>query len=114
LCPLSSEQIDHLRQKKSLQSHPIDRAFWVFLNTQHPSLSSPLIRKALSLAIDRETITHKVLVGGDPLDKPLPHALLPKHGHSEIHENKGEAQKIFEKGLAELGYTKKSFPPLVI
>jgi oligopeptide transport system substrate-binding protein len=114
LCPLSTEQIDHLKQKKSLQSHPIERAFWIFLNTEHISLSSAAIRKALSLAIDRETITDKVLIGGDPLTKPLPQALLPHASDAAIKENLPLARELFEQGLKELDLSKKNFPPLVI
>lgn len=114
LCPLSTEQIDHLKTQKALLSHPIDRAFWIFLNTQHPSLSSPSIRKALSLAIDREKITENVLIGGIPLGKPLPQALLPKQGHLEILESKEEARRLFTLGLQELGLSRDTFPPLLI
>ncbi len=114
LCPLSTDQIHFLEKKKALHSHPIDRAFWIFLNTQHPSLSSPMIRKALSLAINREAITHNVFIGGDPLDKPLPHALLPTQAHSPIKEDLTLARKFFHEGLKELQLTLENFPPLII
>lgn len=114
LCPLSSEQIVHLKEKKSLLSRPIDRAFWVFLNTQHQALSSPSIRKALSLAINRETITHNVLIGNNPLEKPLPHSLLPVDSQGSLKEDIAEANRQFAAGLKELGLTKETFPPLVI
>lgn len=113
LCPLSSDQIDHLKEKKSLCTHPIDRAFWMFLNTQNQALSSPNIRKALSLAINRATITQNVFIGGDPLDKPLPHALLPTTAHMP-KEDLVKAQSHFEMGLKELGFSKEDFPPLII
>lgn len=114
LCPLSSEQIFYLKKKNVLLSCPIDRAFWLFLNTQHESLSSSSIRKALSLAINRETITHNVFIGNNPLDKPLPHSLLPSHTHSILKEDVAEAKRLFHAGLEELGLTKETFPPLVI
>ncbi len=114
LCSLSSEQIDHLKQKKTLLSKSIDRAFWVFLNTQHKGLSSASIRKALSLAINRETITQNVLIGNNPLEKPLPLSLLPVPSQSTLKEDIVEANKLFNEGLKELGFTKESFPPLII
>lgn len=114
LCPLSCEQIDHLKKKNSLISRPIERAFWIFLNTQHPTLSSPAIRKALSLSIDREDITHNVLIGGNPLETPLPHSLLPVDSHANLKEDREEAKRQLEIGLKELGFSKESFPPLVI
>lgn len=114
LCPLSCEQIEHLKKKSALLSHPIDRAFWVFLNTKHPSLSSPSVRKALSLAINREMITHNVFIGNHPLDKPIPKALLPIEAHYPLKEDLIEAKRLFEQGLKELGLTKETFGPLVI
>lgn len=114
LCPLSSEQADQLKRKNLLHSHPIDRAFWIFLNTRHASLSSPSIRKALSLALNRRTITDNVLIGNAPLIKPLPKALLPKELPSQIEESGAKAQALFAKGLQELGFSPETFPPLVI
>lgn len=114
LCPLSSEQVDYLRQKQELKSHPIDRAFLIFLNTAHPSLSSSSIRKALSLAIRRDEIAQNIFIGTDPLLKALPKALLPKQPQRQVDENETEARKLFEAGLSELGHTRDTFPPLVI
>lgn len=114
LCPLSTEQIDHLQKKNQIISRPIERAFWVFLNTKHESLSIAAIRKALSLAIDREAITHSVLIGGNPLDKAIPHSLLPIQSHELLREDLVEAKRQLEIGLKELGMKKEDFPPLVI
>lgn len=112
LCPLSSEQVEHLKAKKELLSHPIARAFWVFLNTQHKNLSSPSIRRALSMAIDRDAITQNVFLGNNPLLKPIPHALL--QASAKLKEDLTEAQREFEKGLQELGFKKENFPALTI
>jgi len=114
LCPLSTEQISHLRKNNTLRSHPVDRAFWVFLNTQHPSLASPLIRQALSLAVDRAAITKHILVGGEPLSKPLPMSLLEGTTSFDAGIHLEEAQRRFEQGLNALGYTKATLPPITI
>ena len=114
LCPLSTEQIDHLKQKDVLLSKPIDRAFWLFLNTKHKTLSSPSIRKALSMAINRETIAENVFIGNNPLEKPLPSSLLPSHTHETLREDIAEANRLFNQGLEELGLSRETFPPLVI
>jgi len=113
-CPLSVEQIGHLRKNNTLRSHPIDRTFWIFLNTQHPSLASPLIRQALSLAVDRSAITKHILIGGKPLGKPLPISLFGENTSSAVGMNLEEAQKRFEQGLNALGYTKATLPPITI
>jgi len=114
LSPLSAEQISHLKKTNSLRSHPVDRAFWVFLNTQHNALSSPSIRKALSLAVNRSAITKHILIGGEPLKKPLPSRLLPLTSTFSLKEDLSEAKLWFDHGLKDLGMTKESFPPLVI
>lgn len=113
LCPLSTDLIHHLKKQSSLRSHPIDRAFWVFLNTERPTLRSPYIRKALSQVVDRASITKHILIGGHPLNKPLPHKLLPASSY-QIVEDLDEAKECFKQGLKELGLTEESFPPLVI
>lgn len=110
LCPLSTDLITHLKKKNELRSHPIDRAFWVFLNTKHLPLSSSSIRQALSSILDRQAITNHILVGGNPLDKPIPHALLD----SSIQPTTLDAKTLFNQGLSELGMSLESFPPLVI
>lgn len=114
LCNLTVEQISQLKQENSLRSHPVDRAFWVFLNTENPAFSSPLIRQALSLAIDRHKITQHILVGGQPLSKPFPDTLLPSIPAKQIDENLSLAKQLFDQGLKELNLTKQSFPPISI
>jgi len=114
LCLLSNELSDQFKKNHSLKSQPIDRAFWIFLNTTHPCLSSPTIRQALSLAIDRSMITTHILINGHPLNKPLAFGLLPIPVQDGLKENLSEARLKFEQGLKELSLTKKTFPPLVI
>ncbi|MBX7065739.1 MAG: peptide ABC transporter substrate-binding protein [Parachlamydiales bacterium] len=111
-CPLSKEQAEHLKKEKKLLSKPIDRAFWVFLNTQNKALSSPSIRKALSLSINREEIANHIFSGSTPLEKPLPHSLLPVEHGVQLKEDLAEAKRLLEEGLNELGLAK--LPPIII
>lgn len=114
LVPLSKEILSSLEKSEHLQSHPIDRVFWVFLNTEHPSLSSPSIRQALSLAVDRSAITQHIFTGGDPLNKPLPSNLLPDDSSLILEKNIAKAKDKFEEGLKEMGLTREALAPLVI
>lgn len=114
LVPLSREILDHLEHEQLLHTHPVDRVFWIFLNTQHSLLSSPSIRQALSLAVDRAAITDHILAGGQPLEKPLPPSLLSEEVPTSLAKNVTKAKQQFEKGLVELNRTKDAFPPLVI
>ena len=113
-CNLTSEQIVRLDEMKMLRTKPFDRVFWVHLNTTHPALSSPFIRQALSMAIRREEITKHILIGGDPLFTPLPSNVLAMTNPIIIKEDLVEARKRFDQGLKELGFTKETFPPLII
>lgn len=114
LCPLSSEQARSLEKQGKLQSAPIARAFWVFLNTQHGILSSPSVRKALSCAIDRDVVTQNILIGNHPLEKSIPSALLPSGHNFSISKDIQEANRFLDLGLAELGSSREMLPPLVI
>ncbi len=114
LCPLTTELIHHLKKGNHLKAQPVERAFWLFLNTKYPSLASSSIRQALSLAIDRAKITEHILIGGEPLKKPLPPSLLPVPSPTALRENIAEANQRLEEGLKELGFTRETLPPLVI
>lgn len=113
-CSLSSEQIVRLEETKLLRTKPFDRVFWVYLNITHPALSSSFIRQALSMAVRRQDITKHILIGGEPLYTPLPSNVLTMTNPIEIKEDLQEARKRFDKGLKELGFTKETFPPLII
>ncbi len=63
--PLS--QIQALRMDMPVETHltPTLLTYYLALNTTLPKLSDPRVRRALSLAIDREILTSKVLRGGE-------------------------------------------------
>lgn len=114
LCTLTAELVNRFKDSGTLLSHPIDRAFWVFLNTEDPSLASSKIRCALSLALDRNAITQHILVAGSPLSKPLPPRLLPIKQLPSTQKDINAARELFNEGLEELGFTQETLPPLVI
>lgn len=113
---LTTEQIQDLQTQNVLRSQPVQRSFWIHLNTSHPSLASRSIRKALSLAVDRTSVTHHIMIGGQPLRRVLSDSLLPVKMKtcSFLIEDQKEAQLQFQQGLLEMGVTKEQFPPLTI
>ena len=113
-CNLTAEQIVRMEETKTLRTKSFNRVFWVHLNTTHPALSSPLVRQALSMAIRREEVTKHILIGGEPLFAPLPSNVLTMTNPIEIKEDIAEARKRFDQGLKDLGFTKETFPPLII
>jgi len=94
---LSPHCIDRLAENNELFRQEVSRRFIVCFNTNHPILSSPLIRRALSLVIDRPSICEEIF----PMSLPFDTQIL-----------KDEARALFEKGLQSLGLVKETFPPL--
>lgn len=114
LTPLNPEMINKLKHEGKLSSHPVDRAFWVFLNVKNPALLSSSIRQALAFSIDREAITQHILVGGHPLKKAIPSALLPIASPLPLDYHVEKAVAKLEEGLTSLNLTRESLPPIVI
>ena len=111
-CPLQKESVLDLIKKKQAYSQPVDRFFWIFLNTHHPLLSSEKIRKALSLSIDRAQIVNHICIGGEPILAPLSEAMIPFSRDQIQEENLVLAQELFSEGLKEMGMDK--MPPVVL
>jgi oligopeptide transport system substrate-binding protein len=97
---LSSSLIKRLEETGKLHKHKASRRFIICFNTKHPILCSPLIRRALSLSIDRAFICKKIF----PHSTPVP-SLYP------VAE---EAVFFFEKGLKELNLSRENFPILTL
>lgn len=95
---LSPQCIERLQKEGKIYKQKVARRFLICFNTKHPLLSSSLIRRSLSLAINRSLICETIFPHSEPLAPLIPD---PK-----------EAALLFEKGLDELGLTRESFPPL--
>ncbi len=98
LSTLSTSLIEALENQGRLIKRKVNRRFSVHFNTQFYPLSSPSIRHALSLVIDRPLIAETIFPPSAPLKHPL--------------YQESEAVALFDKGLKELGLTKETFPPL--
>jgi oligopeptide transport system substrate-binding protein len=109
------EKIPYWEKEKTgvLQKHPYLGVYYYWLNVARPPLNNPLVRKALNLAINRESITHKVTlvkqIEAQFFTPPgtggfYPKPILPKDGSAIIR-----AQEL----LARAGYPGgKGFPKL--
>ncbi len=102
---IPTHSIHQLKEKKSI------RPFWIYFNTQCSHFSSKWIRQALSLSIDRLFITNSILIGDTPLYSLLPEGVsLNKPQNKELSVE--ELKILFKKGLREMGYSLKQFPPI--
>ena len=100
---------------QELQQRAVERPYWTYINTSHHHLSSPKIRKALSLALDRNTIAEHLFMGDAPLLTPLSPGFTSLEPDNHIlYERKAEARALFDEGLQELGLTRETYPPILM
>lgn len=72
---LPAEFMDELARYDDFHRHPYLAVYFYWINTQAPPLDDPLVRRALSLAIDREALVTHVARGGQ-----IPSAALVPDG----------------------------------
>jgi oligopeptide transport system substrate-binding protein len=99
-------------QADVLRISPFLDTYFYRLNTTRPGLDNPLVRRALSLAIDRHAITEKITRGGQ---QPAAAFTPPGTGGytppTVLRTDLAEAKRL----LAEAGYPDgKDLPPLEI
>jgi oligopeptide transport system substrate-binding protein len=117
LTKISPDAIPDLRAKGLLRKVIGAGTHWLFFNTDRFPYNNANIRKALSLAIDRQKILCDVL-HFDDISPPL--ALIPKilkkeKWHPWFQDNDTKtAQECFAKGLKELGIKAEEFPVITI
>ncbi len=92
---------DRLRRNPRLEilSLPIPRARFIALNTTLPGLSDPSVRKALSLAIDRDGAARTILRNpASSADQLLPPFLAEWRNTSveKLHFDPGEARRLLD------------------
>jgi oligopeptide transport system substrate-binding protein len=92
---------------KEFRSGPVSGVYYILLNNSKPGLSDVRVRKALSLAVDRDLITKGLIKTGDapayslvPLAMPDYGANAPAFAGQPMAERLAEAKKL----LAEAGY----------
>ena len=90
-------------------------SYQLLIQTRAPHLRSVSIRRALAHAIDRKNICEKVLRSGESPAfslSPQPLSFLQKLPFEDNEPHLAEA--LFDEGLLELGFTRESYPPLVL
>jgi oligopeptide transport system substrate-binding protein len=97
-------------QPPTLRTVPLRETRCIVLNTQHPPLTDPRVRRALSLALDRTALTERVLQGGQmPARSFVPAGLGGYQLLATPEEDAAEARRL----LAEAGFPGgRGFPRL--
>lgn len=127
LTPLSSEQVKNLKSNKDFKSYPYSYIRFLMYNfkdknkVNRKALNNRNIRLALSLAIDRNVITKKVLGDGSTIPTGFVASQLasdPKSGtdfakqqsvKNTTNYNAALAKKYWQKGLKQIGEKNLTF-----
>ncbi len=105
------EMIDEVKLRDDFQTAPQLSSYYYYLNMNDPVLKDVRVRKALTMAIDRQELVDKVTRGGqiaaDGYCPPMPGYTPAKGNHYDV----AAAQKL----LAEAGYPNgQGFPKMTI
>lgn len=130
LTPLSSEQVKNLKSNIDFTQYPYSLVRFLLYNfkdknaVNRKALNNKNIRLALSLSIDRDIVTKKVLGNGSTLPKGFVAndlAANPKTGidfakeqavKNTVDYNPALAKKYWQKGLQEIGQKSLTFDVL--
>ncbi len=116
--PLSSLPLDalaSLAHHADFHLHSIAGTYYYVFNTQSSPFHNVKIRKAFSLAIQRQEIVDNVLQGNQiPALSLTPPSLLGDLYAPQFQEDRKEAQRLFDEALQELGTDRKNLPPIII
>lgn len=130
LTPLSSEQVKNLKSNNDFTQYPYSLVRFLLYNfkdknaVNRKALNNKNIRWALSLSIDRDIVTKKVLGNGSTLPKGFVAndlAANPKTGidfakeqavKNTVDYNPALAKKYWQKGLQEIGQKSLTFDVL--
>ena len=112
---IPSEIISTLQNDQLLHSVPTGPTLRIDCCVTKPHLASKKIRKALACAINRKELASYLLIGGDRPATGLVTESLSLQRKPQFEDGNAElARQLFEEGCAELGYTKQTYPPLVL
>jgi oligopeptide transport system substrate-binding protein len=109
------EIITALKKDGLLGSAPTGPTLRIDCCVTKPHLASVKIRKALACAINRKELVSYLLIGGDRPATSLVTESFSLQKSPQFEDGNAElARQLFEEGCAELGYTKETYPPLVL
>ncbi|MCC5831592.1 MAG: peptide ABC transporter substrate-binding protein [Chlamydiales bacterium] len=111
---LPLDSIEKISNSPTFHSKAIDGVYWISLNTEKFPLNSTKIRRALSVALNREALARHVALGEAPTKSLVPLSLSSLTAR-ELYPDSDlrKARKLFDEGLRELNLTRDEFPNLL-
>lgn len=113
---LPQEAVAPLREKGCLSSVPATAMYFLRFNTSRPPLNNEKLRKALSLAIDRDSITNQLLRGGQiAATSFVPSSMgLQKQQLISTKSQPSQAWLLVSQALQEMGLSRTEMPQLTL
>ena len=113
LCDL--EVIQKLTKDGTLLFKESGALYRIVCNTLMPHLASAKIRCAIASAISRKDLCYLLIKGGEQPSSSIVPSFLSSLKRPVFHDGDGEfARACFEEGLKELGYTRETYPPIIL
>lgn len=108
--PLSKIEVYRRENPAALRIDPFDTVYFYRFNVKRKPFDDVRVRRALAMAIDRESIVKDVLHGGEqPAYALVPPSVPGYVSENHFHEDVAEAKRL----LAEAGYPDgRGFPPV--
>jgi oligopeptide transport system substrate-binding protein len=111
LALVSPDKIAEAQRRNDYHSDPYTNGYYFLYNTERAPLNDMRVRRALAKAIDRKTLTDRILRGGQ---RPLYAVIAQMPGYRSqdyLKESVSEAQRL----LAEAGFPQgEGFPSLTL
>jgi len=111
--PLRNNLVDVFQPSKEFVSASSGTVYFLRFNVQNDFLSNRNVRKAITMALDREELTHDVLKSGTPAYAIVPPTIHGYDGYFRdqadrkqgklVYYDVNEAREALQKGMTELG-----------
>lgn len=112
---LASEVLNRMKEENKISSYPIAGTRWFTFNTKKSPFHLSKLRKSLTVAINRGEIISYILQGNqEAATGPLPSSMALKTSPYFKDGDSETALSLFEEILSENGWTRETFPKIVV
>ncbi|NGX39954.1 MAG: Oligopeptide-binding protein OppA [Chlamydiae bacterium] len=114
LSTLPTDALQSLAKQKRLETYPVAGTYYYIFNVNRPPFDNIHMRRAFALAIDRQIIIDNITQSDQaPATGFIPPAIWEVKPHFKDHDVE-ESRRLFDLGLVETGYTRKTLPTITL